>query len=192
MTKASKQRPVPISIAYGNFSKSRRTGCFTKLFNLNCYYRLLERPITFRRFEYLRRQENIEKIDKTIQLARAFVETLRTPKEEEEERNYTDEELDSLSSRADALEKWKTDTMALQSTRADHEEPALTTAETKKKCQELDDALMKLMRKKNNKPKTKKKTGSNNNETDANNNNNTATEQEQNTEGQEQPEHDEL
>lgn len=86
-------------------------------------------------------------------MARAFVDGIRS-KTEEEERYHTDEELDSLLEHTDRLEKWKNEKVTAQEQLPNHVEPVFTTAETRRRCQELDDALMKLMRKK--KPKTKK------------------------------------
>lgn len=86
-------------------------------------------------------------------MARAFVDGIRS-KTEEEERYHTDEELDSLLEHTDRLEKWKNDKVTAQEQLPNHVEPVFTTAETRRRCQELDDALMKLMRKK--KPKAKK------------------------------------
>lgn len=115
--------------------------------------RQLERPITFRRQEYIQRSDNIDKITSSVELARAFVDGIRS-KTDEEERYHTDEELDSLLEHTDRLEKWKNEKVTAQEQLPNHVEPVFTTAETRRRCQELDDALMKLMRKK--KPKTKK------------------------------------
>lgn len=120
---------------------------------IDMFHRQLERPITFRRQEYIQRSDNIDKITSSIELARAFVDGIRS-KTEEEERYHTDEELDGLLEHTDRLEKWKNDKVAAQEQLPNHVEPVFTTAETRRRCQELDEALMKLMRKK--KPKTKK------------------------------------
>lgn len=138
----------------------------------------MERPITFRRYEYTRRSENINKLDASVKMARNFVETIRrTP---EEERYHTEEELDALLVNASKLEAWRNEKVAAQEKLANHVDPVLTTSEVKQKCEELETAVIKLMQKK--KPKPTKKVEKN--ETEA--------EPTPQKEQEEDTEHDEL
>ncbi|KAI9319994.1 heat shock protein 70 family [Dichotomocladium elegans] len=143
----------------------------------------LERPITFRRLEYIQREKNIEKIQTSIELARVFIEKVKSIPDDE--RHYTDEEIDALHDHVARVENWKNDKVAAQEKLPNHVEPVLTTAETRKKCQELDEALLKLAKKK--KPKIVKPTAPKNDTTE---------EQEQEKppakEAEEKQEHDEL
>lgn len=116
------------------------------------WHRALEQPIAFRRTEYLNRADNLKKIDDSVALARNFVSTIRATNEED--RYHTDEELNGLSDLAARVEAWKSDKVKAQEALAAHVSPVLTTAECKRKCQELEEALFKLMQKK--KPKAKK------------------------------------
>ncbi|KAI9492706.1 heat shock protein 70 family [Zychaea mexicana] len=113
----------------------------------------LERPVTFRRQEYLQRVDNIKRIDTSVQLARSFVENIRssTP---EEDRYHTEEELEGVLSHANRVESWKLEKVAAQEKRENHVDPIFTTLDVNKQCRQLDEALMKLMSKK--KPKAKK------------------------------------
>ncbi|KAI8149158.1 heat shock protein 70 family [Fennellomyces sp. T-0311] len=113
---------------------------------------LLERPITFRRQEYLQRGDNIKRVDTSIQLVQTFVDNIR--KTADEERYHTDEELDGIMDHAKRLGEWKVEKLAAQEKLENHVDPVFTTVNVNKQCRELDEALMKLMRKK--KPKVKK------------------------------------
>ncbi|KAI7857208.1 Hsp70 protein-domain-containing protein [Circinella umbellata] len=120
----------------------------------------LEKPITFRRQEYLDRDGNIKRIETSVQLARVFVDNIRsnTP---EEERYHTDEELDAVLDLANQVDTWKIEAVTAQEKRDHHLDPVFTGVDVNKQCRELDEALMKLMKKK--KPKTKKKVPKNEN-----------------------------
>ena len=120
----------------------------------NKLFRTLEKPITFRRQEYLQRSDNIKRIDSSVQLARVFVDNIRT-NTPEEERYHTDEELDAVLDHANRVDTWKIEKVNAQEKRGHHLDPVFTSADVNKQCGELDEALVKLMKKK--KPKTKKK-----------------------------------
>ncbi|KAI9258219.1 Hsp70 protein-domain-containing protein [Phascolomyces articulosus] len=114
----------------------------------------LERPITFRRQEYLQRGDNIKRVDSSVQLARVFVENILT-NTPEEERYHTKEELETVLNHANKVDAWKVEKVSAQEKRDHHLDPIFTTVDVNKQCRELDEALMKLMKKK--KPKVTKK-----------------------------------
>jgi hypothetical protein len=123
---------------------------------------LLERPITYRRNEHLKRDEHLSLLDKGIEAIEMFVETIK--KMGEGERYHSDEDVANATTVSDQVKAWKFEKVAEQAALALHIDPVLTTREIQKKMKEVEEALRKLTNKK--KPKvTKKKEESKKNET---------------------------
>ncbi|KAG0170074.1 hypothetical protein DFQ28_002523 [Apophysomyces sp. BC1034] len=113
---------------------------------------LLEKPITYRRLEYLQRDSVVKKLERSLQKARNFVTAMFALGEE---RYHTEEELNDVLATVKDVEEWKTEKVTAQKSLADSVDPILTTADVGKKTTQVDDALEKLKRKK--KPKVIKK-----------------------------------
>ncbi|KAI8388389.1 heat shock protein 70 family [Radiomyces spectabilis] len=161
----------------------------------------LERRIRTRHFEYLKREENVSRLTTSVQLAQTFVEQSRQTEAKDQEPVYTDEELDNLLKLAETVEQWKITKVAEQEKLGDQVDPVLTTAATDEKCKQVDEALMKLIRKKkasssskkSEKPTADENAGKNESKSDQNDQDTTEeVKEEENTEHEEQHEHDEL
>lgn len=123
---------------------------------------LLERPITYRRNEHLKRDEHLSLLDKGIDAIEMFVETVK--KMAEGERYHSDDDIANATTVSDQVKTWKLEKVAEQAALALHIDPVLTTREIQKKMKEVEEALRKLTNKK--KPKvTKKKEEPKKNET---------------------------
>ncbi|ORZ14632.1 Hsp70 protein-domain-containing protein [Absidia repens] len=113
----------------------------------------LESPITFRRQEYLSRDDTNQKVAKSVQLVNTFVEGIRqTP---ESEQYHTEAEIEKALSVAKAAEEWNEDKLRQQLALTPVDDPVLTSKDAASKAKDVDEALMQLLRKK--KPKAPKK-----------------------------------
>jgi hypothetical protein len=123
---------------------------------------LLERPITYRRNEHLKRDEHLSLLDKGIEAVKLFVDAIS--KLNETERYHSEEDLTSATVVAEEAKEWKDKKVIEQQALELHVDPVLTTRDLQKKMKEVEDALRKLTSKK--KPKvTKKKEEAKKNET---------------------------
>ncbi|KAG2181833.1 hypothetical protein INT44_008649 [Umbelopsis vinacea] len=123
---------------------------------------LLERPITYRRSEHLKRDEHLSLLDKGIEAAQLFIETILNMNETD--RYHSEEELTNATTVVDEVKEWKTKKLGEQKALEPHVDPVLTTREIQKKMKDVEAALRKLTTKK--KPKvTKKKETNKKNET---------------------------
>ncbi|KAI9288726.1 heat shock protein 70 family [Umbelopsis sp. AD052] len=123
---------------------------------------LLERPITYRRSEHLKRDEHLSLLDKGIEAAQLFIETILNMNETD--RYHSEEELTNATTVVDEVKEWKTNKLGEQKALEPHVDPVLTTREIQKKMKDVEAALRKLTTKK--KPKvTKKKETNKKNET---------------------------
>ena len=126
------------------------------------FWRLLERPITYRRTELLKRDENLSLLDKGIETAQIFIETISNMNETD--RYHSEEELTNATTVIEEVKEWRTQKVVEQEALAPYVDPVLTTREIQKKMKDVEAALRKLTTKK--KPKvTKKKESSKKNET---------------------------
>ncbi|KAF7732747.1 Hypoxia up-regulated protein 1 [Apophysomyces ossiformis] len=155
----------------------------------------LEKPITYRRSEHLKRDSVLQTLDNSIQKARDFVDSMFALGEE---RYHTEEELNGLLELTKIVEEWKVEKITAQSKIPSHADPVLISADIEKKTEQVQDGLAKLKRKKKPKVVPKKEEGDAKNDTKADNEptknesakNEPATEEKPATEG-EHP-HDEL
>ncbi|KAI8098795.1 heat shock protein 70 family [Halteromyces radiatus] len=113
----------------------------------------LEDPITYRREEYLVRDDTNQKVLKSVQMVQTFIDGIR--KTPEDEQYHTEAELEKALSVAKAAEAWNDEKLKLQLALTPVDDPVLTSKEAAIKAKEVDEALMQLLRKK--KPKVNKK-----------------------------------
>lgn len=118
-------------------------------------YRTLESPITFRRQEYLVRDDTIQKVAKSVQMVNTFVEGIRLAPESEQ--YHTEAEIEKALSVAKAAEEWNEDKLKQQLALSPVDDPVLTSKDAAAKAKDVDEALMQLLRKKKPKAAPKKK-----------------------------------
>ncbi|CAO3677928.1 unnamed protein product [Umbelopsis vinacea] len=152
---------------------------------------LLERPITYRRTEHLKRDEHLSLLDKGIEAVQLYVDAIS--KLNETERYHSEEDLSNATSVIDEVKDWKNKKVVEQEALELHVDPALTTRDMQKKLKEVEAALRKLTSKK--KPKvTKKKEEAKKNDTqnEATQKDHDAQNQSSSSEGTSDEIHDEL
>lgn len=158
---------------------------------LTKFQRLLERPITYRRTEYLKRDEHLSLLDKGIEAVQLYVDAIS--KLNETERYHSEEDLANATSVIDEVKGWRNKKVVEQEALELHVDPVLTTRDMQKKLKEVEAALRKLTSKK--KPKvTKKKEEAKKNDTqnEATQKDQDAQNQSSSSEGASDEIHDEL
>ncbi|KAI7870044.1 heat shock protein 70 family [Spinellus fusiger] len=113
----------------------------------------LEKPIVFRRNEYLKRSESIVNLSKSLENSKALIDLIAsTP---EEGRYHTPEEVEAFTKITDNTRSWMAETLAAQKALSDVDTPVFITSDAAIRQMLLDQNYLRLKTKK--KPKAIKK-----------------------------------
>ncbi|CAJ0627449.1 4479_t:CDS:2 [Entrophospora sp. SA101] len=109
--------------------------------------RLLEKPISFRQEEFIKRPDAISSLELLIDNTRGFIEQIRT-NITVETWHYTDADIDKLLNVCDKIENWLKEKLAEQGKTALYIDPIFTTDDIQKKVNEIKREFLKLVNKK--------------------------------------------